>query len=354
MNAAPHSDLQADARLCVHFGKCGGCVSQDPALARCGIEADVPSIIDAHGAGRRRATFNARPPLQRGEPPVLGFAERASHSIVNLNECLVLEPALWAKAADIAALSTLFLCKGPSARLLATLTASGVDVDVAGYPGGSKSLGVDLRAKLAQMTAQLGFARVSVGGETVASLRAPRVQMGPALVEVPPGAFLQPTSVGEEKLAELVLQGIGNAKHVADLFSGCGPFALRIAKTARTHAVESGKAMIDALSAAARHTSGLKPVTTARRDLHLNPLGPKELEAFDAVVLDPPRAGARDQARALASSKVKSVVMVACDADTFARDLGILTGGGYRIESFAALDQFRWSPHIEAVAVLRR
>lgn len=356
-------------RLCVHFGACGGCLSQDRALAqthedkraalqaalvRHRIEIDVPPIIDAHGDGRRRATFNARRPARAGDPPVLGFSERAAHTIVNLDECLVLEPALWAKAADIRKLSAAFLHKGPSARLLATLTESGVDIDVAGYPGGAKSLSADLRAQLARLTAQLNFARLSVGGEPIAAMRAPRVTMGPAVVEPPCGAFLQPTRAGEQALAARVLEGVGDAKKVADLFSGCGPFALRLAQKASVHAVEYGGPMLDALSAAARKTSGLKPITTAKRDLHLNPLGPKELEPFQAVVLDPPRAGAREQARNLAHSKVKTVVMVACDAETFARDVSTLIAGGYRIEMLHGLDQFRWSPHIEAVAVLRR
>ncbi|MET0546660.1 MAG: RNA methyltransferase [Caulobacterales bacterium] len=356
-------------RLCVHFGRCGGCVSQGRPLAQTHeekraalqaalwqqrIEIDLPPLIDAHGAGRRRATFNARRPAKPGDPFVLGFSERASHTIVGLDECLVLEPDLWAKAADIRKLAAAFLHKGPSARLLATLTDAGVDIDVAGYTGGAKSLSGDLRAQLARLTGDLDFARLSVGGEPIATMRAPRVKMGSAVVAPPPGAFLQPTTAGEQALADLVLKGVGESKKVADLFSGCGPFALRLAQKASVHAVEHGGAMLDALSAAARHTSGLKPITIAKRDLHLNPLGPKELEPFNAVVLDPPRAGAREQARNLAQSKVKTVVMVACDTETFARDVATLIGGGYKLELVRGLDQFRWSPHIEAVAVLRR
>lgn len=355
-----------DPSLCRHFGTCGGCATQDQplaqtheakrqhlqkALARHGIECDLPPVIDAHGAGRRRATFNMR----RGEPaPIVGFSERASHAIVNLTECRVLEPGLWAKVEAIRALAEVFLRKAQSIRALATLTQSGVDLDVIGYPGGANALNADMRAKLAQRAAELDFARLSIGGEPIAALRPPRLRMGPAIVSPPPGAFLQPTALGEQILGDFAVRTVEGAKNVADLFSGCGPFALRIAEKSAVHAVENAGPMLEALSAAARHVSGLKPITIARRDLHLNPLGPKELEAFQAVVLDPPRAGAREQARALAQSRVKTVAFIACDAESFARDAAILIAGGYKLEQAQALDQFRWSHHIEVMAAFRR
>lgn len=352
--------------LCSHFGTCGGCATQDrplaethdakrahlqKALARQGIEIDLPPLIDAHGAGRRRATFNIR----RGDKaPVVGFSERASHAIVNLNECRLLEPSLWARVDAIRSLSEIFLRKTQAIRALATLTETGIDLDVVGFPGGAKALNADIRARLAQRAAEFHFARLSVGGEPIAALQPPRLRMGPAVVSPPPGAFLQPTALGEETLSAFAMKTVEGAKNVADLFSGCGPFALRIAQKSSVHAVEYAAPMLEALSNAARYVSGLKPITTARRDLHLNPLGPKELEAFQAVVLDPPRAGAREQAKALASSKVKTIAFIACDAESFARDAAILIAGGYKMESVQALDQFRWSHHIEIMAAFRR
>lgn len=356
----------SDHAICVHFGTCGGCAAQDQplskthtdkqahvqkALARQGIEIDLPELIDAHGIGRRRATFNIR----RGDKaPIVGFSERASHAIVNLDECRVLEPGLWARVEAIRGLSEVFLRKTQAIRALATLTESGVDLDVVGYTGGARALNADIRARLAQRAAELDFARLSVGGEPIAALRAPRLRMGPATISPPPGAFLQPTALGEEILADFAMRTVEGAKHVADLFSGCGPFALRIAQKSAVHAVEYAAPMLDALSAGARHVSGLKPITTARRDLHLNPLGPKELEAFQAVVLDPPRAGAREQAKALANSKVKTIAFIACDAESFARDAATLIGGGYKLQQIQVLDQFRWSHHIEVMAAFRR
>jgi len=355
-----------DQTLCRHFGTCGGCATQDrplaethndkrahlqKALARQRIEIDLPPLFDAHGAGRRRATFNIR----RGKgAPVVGFSERASHAIVNLEECRLLEPGLWASIEAIRDLSEVFLRKTDAIRALATLTQSGVDLDVVGFPGGAKALNADMRAQLAKRAAELNFARLSVGGEPIANLRPPRLLMGPAEMSPPPGAFLQPTALGEETLANFAVQIVDGAKTVADLFSGCGPFALRIAQKSSVHAVEYAAPMLEALSAAAKHVSGLKPITTARRDLHLNPLGPKELEAFQAVVLDPPRAGAREQAKALAQSKVKTIAFIACDAESFARDAAILIAGGYKLQSVQALDQFRWSHHIEVMADFRR
>jgi 23S rRNA (uracil1939-C5)-methyltransferase len=356
----------SEQSVCSHFGTCGGCATQDrplaethdekrahlqKALARQDVEIDLPPLIDAHGAGRRRATFNIR----RGSPtPIVGFAERASHAIVNLKECRLLEPGLWARVEAIRALSEIFLRKAEAIRALATLTESGVDLDVAGYPGGAKALNADMRSRLAQRAAELNFARLSVGGEPIANLNAPRLRMGPAYISPPPGAFLQPTALGEETLAAFAVQTVEGAKNVADLFSGCGPFALRIAQKSSVHAVEYAAPMLDALAAAAKQVSGLKPITTARRDLHLNPLGPKELEAFQAVVLDPPRAGAREQARALAQSKIKAIAFIACDAESFARDAAILMAGGYKMQNIQVLDQFRWSHHIEVMAAFRR
>jgi 23S rRNA (uracil1939-C5)-methyltransferase len=173
-------------------------------------------------------------------------------------------------------------------------------------------------------------------------------------VPLPPASFLQATAAGEDTLARLVLDDVGKAKNVADLFCGIGPFALRLARIARVTAVDSDRAAVDALTRAVRSTSGLKPLASETRDLFRRPLAPPELKAFDTVVFDPPRQGAQAQARELAASKVPTVIAVSCDADSFARDAKILVDGGFRIETVTPVDQFRYSPHVEIVARFRR
>ena len=184
--------------------------------------------------------------------------------------------------------------------------------------------------------------------------RPPTVKMGKAMVEIPMASFLQATAMAEAELSKLVLEGVGKAKSVADLFCGMGPFALRLAEQAKVFAVDSDRLAIAALQKAVRFTQGLKPVTAQFRDLFREPLVPVELKDYDAVVFDPPRSGAEAQARELAKSKVKIVVGVSCDPRTFARDAAILVAGGYRLEKVTPVDQFAWSMHVEMVGVFRR
>ena len=160
--------------------------------------------------------------------------------------------------------------------------------------------------------------------------------------------------MAEATLAALVVEGVGKAKSVADLFCGMGPFTFRLAEKAKVFAADSDRAAIDALSKALRFASGLKPVTAKARDLFREPMVPVELKDMDAVVFDPPRAGAEAQARELARSKVPVVVAASCEPKTFARDASILIAGGYRLEKLTPVDQFAWSTHVELVGVFRR
>ena len=152
----------------------------------------------------------------------------------------------------------------------------------------------------------------------------------------------------------MVCDGLGKAKSVADLFSGCGPFTFRIAERARVRAFDSDRPAIAALIAAQRTASGLKPVSAEARDLFRAPLVASELKDYDTVVFDPPRAGAEAQAKQLARSQVKTVIAVSCDPVTLARDAAILVGGGYALEAVTAVDQFKWTAHVETVAIFRR
>jgi 23S rRNA (uracil1939-C5)-methyltransferase len=182
----------------------------------------------------------------------------------------------------------------------------------------------------------------------------PTIVMGPAQVTLPPGSFLQATTAGEETLGALVVAACGRAKHIADLFCGVGPFALRLAEKTGVTAFDSDASAVAALKTAAARTARLKPVKAERRDLFRRPLVVQELRDFDTIVFDPPRQGAQAQALQLAASKVATVIAVSCNVATFARDARILVDGGYRIEGVSPIDQFRHTPHVELVARFSR
>ncbi len=231
-----------------------------------------------------------------------------------------------------------------------TASEAGLDVDIRGHgPAGDK-----LRLSLTEAAERLDLARLAMHGEVVVERRPPLQRMGRAVVAPAAGGFLQATVAGEDLLARLITSALPKAKRVADLFAGCGPFSFRLAEKAQVHAVESDKAAIAALTRGAGMTQGLKPISTEIRDLFRRPLLEHELNAFDAVVLDPPRAGAEAQVKRLAASKLAAIVYVSCDVGSFARDAATLIAGGYALEGVTPVDQFRYSAHIELVGVFRR
>lgn len=349
------------APVCPHFGVCGGCQTQHwdfaryrewkrglvaEALRQAGLDAPVGELIDAHGEGRRRAVFHAR----RSAHNVLevGFAAYRAHHIVSIDQCPVLAPALapaipaaWALAEAIGGDKPL--------DLQMTATEGGLDVDVRG----SGPLRARQTAALARLAETHRLTRVTRHGELIVQRAAPTVRMGKASVTLPPGAFLQATAEGEAVLARLVAEHVGNAKAVADLFCGVGPFALRLAERARVVAADADTGAIAALRQAAK-APGLKPIEAEARDLFRRPFAPDELKPLSAVVFDPPRQGAEAQARQLAASKVPLIAAVSCNAATFARDARILVDGGYRLTALTPIDQFRYSAHVEIVARFTR
>lgn len=355
------------AAICPLFTRCGGCAAQHmdeglykawkrqhvvTTLQRAGVTVPVAELVDAHGAGRRRVTFHARRegPGMQGLGMIVGFMAARSHDLVAVEACPVLAPGL-ARAPAVAQLLANRL-GGSNKPLDLQVTASdaGLDVDIRGHgPAGDK-----LRLSLTEAAERLDLARLSMHGEIIVERRSPLQKMGRAMVAPAPGGFLQATALGEETIAALVVAALPKAKRVADLFAGCGPFSFRLAEKAQVHAVESEKAAILALTRAAGATQGLKRITSETRDLFRRPLLEHELNAFDAVVLDPPRAGAEAQARRLAASKVASLVYVSCDVGSFARDAAILIAGGYALEGVTPIDQFRYSAHIELVGLFRR
>lgn len=347
---------------CPHAGGCGGCRLQHAAepfvtawkeevlrtaLAAQGLAAPFLPPHVSPARSRRRAVLAGRR-TKRGV--VMGFHGRASDSIVAVPGCLVLHPALVAALPALEAVTAL----GASRRgeLALTLTRSDAGADLA--VGGGRPLDAPLRAELADLAARFGLARLAWSGEPVAMRAPPLQRFGAARVLPPPGAFLQATAEGEAALVAAVTATIGPARRVADLFSGCGTFALPLAARAEVHAVEAEAAMLDALAAGARTAPGLRRVTTEARDLFRRPLRPDELARFDAVVIDPPRAGAEAQTAALAASSVPVVAMVSCNPVTFARDARTLAAAGFRLAAVQLVDQFRWSPHVELAAAFVR
>jgi 23S rRNA (uracil1939-C5)-methyltransferase len=357
-----HIDKPSHERIepvCKHFGACGGCALQHwslaeyhlwkrslvvEALAQADVVAPVGDLIDAHGAGRRRAILHAR----RGTGDVLevGFTAPRAHHIVAIDACPILAPGLAGAIRAAWAIAETLKSTGKPLDIQMSATDSGLDVDVRG----SGTLNPQRLATLARIAEAHNLARLTRHGELVAQRTQPLLQVGRAQVPLPAGAFVQATAEGEATLARLVISQVGKARRVADLFAGIGPFALRLAETARVSAADSDANAVKALERAAATTRGLKPIEAQVRDLFRRPFVASELKAFDAVVFDPPRQGAEAQARELAKSMVPIVIAVSCDAATFARDAKILIGGGYMIDGVTPIDQFRYSHHVEIVA----
>lgn len=312
------------------------------ALAKAGVKAEVTDVIATPLQSRRRAVFKIK---SLPEGLHVGFHAARSHTIVDMHQCDILTPALFALVGRLrAALEPLFGA-GEAAELHVTECDNGFDAAFRW----SRTLTPGLVAALSRALAGSGIIRLMLGNETVFETAAPRVGFGGVAVQLPPNAFLQPTRAGEAALQAQVLERIGKAKSIADLFSGCGTFTFPLAERARVHAVEGEAAQIAALAQAARHAKGIKPVTIERRDLFKRPLTPLELNAHDAVLLDPPRAGAEAQCRALAASRLRRIVYVSCDAASFARDARILADAGYAPGPVTPVDQFLFSTHIEVV-----
>ena len=361
-----HVDRPSNERIapiCKHFTQCGGCAMQHwslaeyhlwkrglvaEALAQVGVVAPVANIIDAHGQGRRRAVLHAR----RGARDLLevGFTAPRAHHIVAIDKCPILAPGLGGAIPAAWAIAEILRPANKPLDIQVTATDSGMDVDVRG----SGPLSPSRTAALAGVADKHRLARITRHGELVAQAVQPLLQVGHAQVPLPPGAFLQATAAGEAALARLVVDHVGAAKRVADLFCGIGTFALRLAERARVSAFDSDASAVKALQQAAAKTPGLKPVEAQARDLFRRPQMAAELKGFDAVVFDPPRQGAETQARELVKSTVPTVVAVSCDAATFARDARILIDGGYKLFGVTPVDQFRYSFHVEIVAGFAR
>ncbi|RCS23383.1 class I SAM-dependent RNA methyltransferase [Phyllobacterium salinisoli] len=347
---------------CRHFEACGGCALQHwqensygdwkrglvaDALAGRRLNFTLEPLVPCAPHTRRRAVFAVR----RTEQGVLfGFHRHQSHEIIDIHECVVTVPAIVERLADLRQLAALLAQGTKPFKLTVTATASGLDIAAVGcgLPETAK------RRTLTTFMLEKSFARLTCEGEIIIEPRKPLIHFGKVAVQAPPGGFLQATAEAEEAMSALVMGHLAKTKRAADLFCGTGTFTFRMAEKMAVHAVETDAAALAALDHAARNTQGLKPITTERRDLFRRPLMMKELARFDGVVFDPPRAGAEAQAKEIAKSNVAKVAAISCSPVTLARDLAILTDGGYRIDRVIPIDQFLWSSHVEAVALLSK
>ncbi|HEX4199065.1 MAG TPA: RNA methyltransferase [Caulobacteraceae bacterium] len=352
---------------CPHFGDCGGCALQHwapapylawkadqirLALARERIEAEIAPAFAAPAHARRRLALHAR---AAGKGVALGFKARRSWRLVEIGVCPIAHPALQAALPALAALAKPFLEHPKSAPTLhVTRTETGLDVDVTGVERRSGGLSADARVQAAERAAAGDFARVTLAGEIVYQARQPMVRLGRVLVALPPGGFLQAVPEAEAAMGDFAVRAIDGASRVADLFCGVGTFSFRLAEVASVQAADVSAASIKALIAASGTARGLKAITAEARDLTRRPMLAAEMKRLDAVLFDPPRAGAAEQAREIAASKVSIAVGVSCDPATFARDARILTDGGFSLARVLPVDQFLWSPHVELAGVFVR
>ncbi|MBB4115755.1 23S rRNA (uracil1939-C5)-methyltransferase [Rhizobium sp. BK226] len=354
---------------CRHFGPdglngtCGGCTLQhladDPyrafkrqlvidALKSKGLTPAVGEIVPARPGERRRVVFAAR---KTEKDMLIGFNQAESHHIVAIEECPISSAGIIARLPAIRAIAASLATNAEPFRISVLETLSGLDISVDEV----KKLSDPQRRKAVETVLSLrGIARVSLNGEILIEPSKPLVDFGGIQVSPPPGGFTQATKPAEQAMAELVLAHVGKAKRIADLFAGAGTFSLQLARIGRVHAVEAEAKALAALDHAARNTQGLKPVSVEKRDLFRRPLMTQEFKPFDAVVFDPPRAGAEFQCKELARSGVKKIAAVSCNPLTLARDLAILVEGGYRITGVTPIDQFLWTSHVEVVATLEK
>ena len=347
---------------CPHFGVCGGCLWQDlddktylarkralvtQALQSHDLSAEVAEVEPIAPFSRRRARLKAE---KRTDKIAIGFHGRASHTLVDMSMCQILEPGLFACVVGLRERLGRILHNGNKIELYLAACANGIDLALTGPVAHTPAV----IAEFARWTAPLGLARITLNGRLALLVNAPRLAIAKVWIEPPPEVFLQPTRAGEARLQRLVADGLGKARRIADLFAGCGTFSFALAERAAVHAVESDRAALDALTAGARHTQGLKPVTSEVRNLAKLPLAPMELNRFDGVVLDPPRTGALAQIESLGTSKLKRVVYVSCNPASFARDARRLVALGFAIGVVQPVDQFLWSDHIETVTVFTR
>lgn len=359
--AAPKIITPSPVRVaapCRHYKACGGCALQHAsdefvadwkqdvvrtALAAQHIEADLRRTQTTPPRSRRRADFTGR---RTKKGALVGFHARGTDTITEIPDCHLLHPDLLAVIPALQALTVFGTSRKGEVRFTTTRSVAGIDVAVTG----AKPLDGKMLMTLAAMANEHGLARLTWDGEPIVDISAPFQMFGDIRVVPPAGAFLQATKEGENALVTAVLETVSGAKTVLDLFAGCGTFALPISANAEVHAVEGEASMLKALDLGWRQATGLKRVTTETRDLFRRPLLPDEIKRFDAVVIDPPRAGATYQIKELARATPQKIAVISCNPVSFAQDAKTLMEAGYQLDHVDVIDQFRWSTHVELAA----
>lgn len=353
------------AAPCPHYDVCGGCTLQHAseafyrawkietvrgALRRVGLEPtrwDAPVFLAA--GARRRATFAA---IKKGNGVTLGYFRRRSHQITDVAACLVADPAVMTLRDKLSAALAPILQDGKTADIFIQVLDSQLDVVITGPVGKKGRPDLDVYEAAARIAESLGLNRLSWRArehdepEVLIERAAFLARFGVLSVPLPPLAFLQPTQAGEEALVAAVMEMLPECGTFADLFSGCGTFAGAMLARGRVDAFESIGPAVRALEKA----RGPAPLNSHRRDLFRDPLSAAEAKRYDAIVFDPPRAGAQEQSQTLATSDVARLIGVSCNPITFARDARILCDGGYTLNTVKIVDQFTWSHHVELVA----
>ncbi|MHA4836903.1 class I SAM-dependent RNA methyltransferase [Sphingopyxis sp. MSC1_008] len=350
---------------CRHFGKCGGCQLQhvaEPALADFvrdrvvgGLEGQevtgiqvLPAVLSP-AQSRRRAVLTA---LRTGKQVAIGFNAAQSNQIVDMRMCPLLLPELFALIAPVRELLVMIAQPRRPVKVKLQMLDQGVELILEGV----KAEGLDAAMALQDFAGAHKLARFAIdqgdGLEILWQPEPPTMRFGDVTVEVPPFAFLQPTSAGQTALIDAVTKAIGDAGAVADLFAGVGTFALSVQAGRKVYAAEGARDAIAALMGAANRARAL--VATEHRDLFRRPLIPAELNRFGAIILDPPRAGAEEQVKQLAASAAPVIAYVSCNPASFARDAKMLIEGGYTLDWVQPVGQFRWSTHVELAARFSR
>lgn len=349
---------------CRHYASCGGCQLQhadEQALSQFVTERvtfaarkqgiEIGELLPTHLSpphSRRRATLHA---LRAANGAVIGFREASSHRIVDLHECLVLRPEL---AQVLPALRS-FIASHAGKRpvdIELTLADQGVDcsfkhLTLEGLAATEAALELAQASGLARLSLDQGY-----GAEIMWEPQPVTITLSGRPVGFPPGSFLQATQDGEDRLAADAKDWIGDATSVADLFAGLGTFAFALAGPAKVLAAEAARDAHLACKAAAG-AAGL-PIAAMHRDLFRNPLQPEELNRFEAVLLDPPRAGAKEQVGQIADSSINRVVYISCNPVSWSRDIARLIEAGFRLEKLRPVGQFRWSTHVELASYFTR
>ncbi len=353
---------------CRHFSTCGGCALQHwdmvaysawkqeivaAQLKRAGLETEVAPIMTTPPGSRRRVGLHAR---KAGKTVEIGYKMRRSWTLVPIHECPIAEPAIVQALPLLRALAEPLFEHPKSAPILhVTASLTGLDIDISGVERSrSGGLSADARMRIAMTAGEGDFARVTLSEDILYEARKARVAFGKAQVNLPVASFLQASAKSEADMVACVKAGVAGAKSVADLFCGAGTFTFPLAETAVVRAADGAVSAIAALKGAIAGAPGLKTIAPEARDLFRRPLLAEEMKGLDAVVFDPPRAGAEAQSAEIARSGVARAVGASCNVQTFVRDARILVDAGFRLERVTPIDQFLWSSHVELVGVFSR